>query len=93
MQPCDARLLVRPQCCIERRSRVGSGLDARLAQGCQRLGEPGAGDRLPPIARAVLGLRIPADPGPGQQPHSLAERKAIIGSAALDLLELRKRAG
>ena len=62
-----------------------------MAQGRQRLRQPGAGHGLAPGDVGLPGSPIPGNAGPGQHAHRLAERQAIGGGAALDGLELLER--
>ena len=59
-----------------------------MAQGRQRLRQPGTGHGLAPVDVGLPGSSISGNAGPGQHAHRLTERQTIGGGAALDGLEL-----
>ena len=82
------RLLIGSQ----RTLKILTGVDPHepigLAQGRQRLRQPGAGNGLAPIDVGWCGSFISGNASPSQHSHRLTERNTIGSGAALDGLKL-----
>ena len=78
VEPTNTCLLIRSQCCLERRSRLDAGESLRAAQAFESLCEPGPGAHRRPVGiRRVARLLLHRDAG--HQPHGIGERQSAVG--------------